>query len=239
MAGARAKVARRTTSEETPAEGRLYGGMSAAERRAGRRARLLTAGFDLFGTIGFQKTTIPMICSASGVTARHFYEEFPSREALLRSLYDQIHEATYVIVRDALRALDKPHYERVLASNTAYYHFLTEDPRRARIYALESLGVSPELEQYRRETRERSVRQLTRATEWLEPTGVLRNVDSRLVAVGLSSAAVAILAEWVLASKKPSVEKMAETLTMFWIRTLQMDRLDNAFSDQHHHTEHL
>ncbi|HTW84110.1 MAG TPA: TetR/AcrR family transcriptional regulator [Candidatus Sulfotelmatobacter sp.] len=235
MASSRAaKSPRRTADENAPAEsGRLYGGLSASERRAGRRARLLAAGFDLFGTIGFQKTTIPMICSASGVTARHFYEEFPSREALLRAIYDDVSETTYQIIRDALRETDKPHYERVLASNQAYYEYLTADPRRARIYALESLGVSPELEQHRRVVRERVVQQLTRATDWLEPTGVLRNVDSRLVAVGLSSAAVAILAEWVLAARKPSVEKMAETLTMFWVRTLQMDTLDDAFAEHH------
>ncbi|HTC29133.1 MAG TPA: helix-turn-helix domain-containing protein, partial [Candidatus Acidoferrum sp.] len=67
---------------------RRYGGLSVAQRRAERRARLLAAGLQLFGTAGFLKTSIPMICNASGVTARHFYEEFPSREALLRTILD-------------------------------------------------------------------------------------------------------------------------------------------------------
>jgi AcrR family transcriptional regulator len=205
---------------------RLYGGLSDAQRRAGRRERLLMAGFELFGSAGYLKTTIPMLCNASGVTARHFYEEFASREALLRAIYDDLAERAYVIVRDALRATDRPVYERVLASNRAYYRFFTEDPRRARIYAIESLGISPELEQHRRAMRERSVQQLTRATEWLEPTGILQEIDSRLVSVGLASAAVAILAEWVLAAKKPSIEKMAETLTLFWMRTLRLERFD-------------
>jgi AcrR family transcriptional regulator len=234
MAATRAtgKTARRSAPDASAADsGRLYGGLSAAERRAGRHARLLLAGFELFGTVGFQKTTIPMICSTSGVTARHFYEEFPSREALLRALYDEIADTAYDVVREALRATDLPVHERVLRSNTAYYTYLTADARRARIYALESLGVSPELEQHRRTARERAVRQLTRAQEWLEPTGLLKNVDSRLVAVGLASAAVAILAEWVLAVRKPSVEKMADTLTMFWMRTLQIDRLDTDLRD--------
>ncbi len=208
---------------------RKYGGLSLRERRADRRERLVGAAFDLFGTQGFQKTTIPMICNASGVTARHFYEEFSSREALLRAIFDDLAERAYDLVREDLRATQTPVYERVLASNRAYYSFFTEDPRRARIYAIESLGISPELEKHRRDVRERSVRQLTRATEWLEPTGVLQDLDSRLVAVGLSSAAVALLAEWVLATKKPSVEKMAETLTHFWMRTL---RLEDATSER-------
>jgi AcrR family transcriptional regulator len=206
---------------------RVYGGLSIHERRAERRERLVTAAFDLFGTLGYQRTTIPMICNASGVTARHFYEEFSSREALLRAIFDELAERAYELVREALRATDKPVYERVLSSNRAYYTFFIEDPRRARIYAIECLGISPELEQHRHEVRERLVRQLTRATEWLEPTGVLKGLDIRLVAVGLSSAAVALLTEWVLATRKPSVEKMAETLTLFWMRMLRLDRIQD------------
>ncbi len=201
---------------------RLYGGLSVNQRRAERRERLLAAGFDLFGTAGYLKTTIPMICSDAGVTARHFYDEFDSREALLRAIFDDLAERSYDIVRQALRHTDKPVYERVLSANRAYYRFFTEDPRRAQIYALECLGISPELEAHRRDMRERSVRQLTRATEWLESSRLLRDVDSRLVAIGLASAAVAMLAEWVLATKKPSLEKMAEMLTLFWMRTLQL-----------------
>jgi hypothetical protein len=85
------------------------------------------------------------------------------------------------------------------------------------------LGISPGLEQHRRDLRERSIRQLTRATDVLEPTGVLHDLDSRLISIGLGSAAVAILAEWVLATNKPSVDKMAEMLTVFWTRTLRLD----------------
>lgn len=201
---------------------RLYGGLSVTQRRAERRERLLATGFDLFGTAGYLKTTIPMICSGAGVTARHFYDEFDSREALLRAIFDDLAERSYDIVRQALRLTDKPVYERVLSANRAYYKFFTEDPRRARLYALECLGISPELETHRRDMRERSVRQLTRAAEWLESSRLLHDLDSRLVAIGLASAAVAILAEWVLAPKKPSLEKMAETLTLFWMRALQL-----------------
>ncbi len=76
-------------------QGRTYAGLSAPERRAERRERLLDAALELFGTAGFPKTTIPMLCSAAGVTARHFYDEFDSREALLRTLYDGIAEAVF------------------------------------------------------------------------------------------------------------------------------------------------
>jgi AcrR family transcriptional regulator len=162
-----------------------------------------------------------MLCTGSGVTARHFYEEFGSREALLRAILDDIAERTFEIVREALRATDIPVHERVLRSNRAYYGYLTADPRRARIYALESLGISVELEQHRREIRERSVRQLTRAAQW-NGAGTPVDLNPRLVSIGLSSAAIAILAEWVLAERKPAVEEMAQTLTLIWMRTLRL-----------------
>lgn len=202
---------------------RLYGGLSVSARRASRRERLLSAAFQLYGTIGYHQTTIPMLCSESGVTARHFYEEYSSREALLRTLLDDIAERSYEIVRDALRATELPVRERILASNRAYYAYLTADARRARIYAIESLGISDELESHRRDLRERSVRQLTRAVQWREPAGAPIDLDGRLVSIGLASAAVAILAEWVLAGEKPAVETMAQTLTLIWIRTLRLE----------------
>ncbi len=202
---------------------RVYGGLSVSDRRASRRERLLTAGFELFGTAGFHKTTIPMLCSQSGVTARHFYEEFESREAVLRAIYDDLAERAYEIVREKLRATGIRVYDRVLAANRAYYVYLTEDPRRARIYAVECLGVSDAMEQHRLDVRERSIRQLTRAQRWVEVEGVTSDLDSRLVAIGLASAAVALLAEWVLAKTKPDVDTMAHTLTRFWMRTLRLE----------------
>jgi AcrR family transcriptional regulator len=54
-------------------DSRRYGGLSAGERRAGRRARLLEAGLEFYGMLGFRHTTIPQLCSSAGVTARHFY----------------------------------------------------------------------------------------------------------------------------------------------------------------------
>ena len=73
---------------------RRYAGLLLHERRADRRARLAAAGLELYGTTGYDATTIPMLCSAAGVTSRHFYEEYGSRETLLRQVYDTIWHAS-------------------------------------------------------------------------------------------------------------------------------------------------
>jgi AcrR family transcriptional regulator len=208
------------SSRPDAAPGRIYAGRSADERRAERRERLLDAGLELFGTLGFHKTTIPMLCTASGVTARHFYDEFASRELLLRSVYDRIATAVFERVIAALRARDKGVRERIHDSNDAYFRYLTSDPRLARIYTIEAVGMHAELEQHRRTKREAFVKKLTKATQRLDDRGV----DSRLLSAALAGAAHDLLLEWVLAARRPSIERMVETVTTLWIRTLQLDR---------------
>jgi AcrR family transcriptional regulator len=205
--------------------GRLYGGLSAPERRADRRARLMKVGLELFGTVGFQKTTIPHLCSAAGVTARHFYDEFDSREALLRALYDEIAEGMHARVVGVLREAFPDVRERIRASNMAYFTYLTDDPRLARIYALEAVGISAELEVHRRAKREQMIRTLTRATQVLERRGLVPAVDSALFSAALAGGAHDLLLEWVLAARRPSVEKMVDTITTIWVHTLKLDEI--------------
>lgn len=199
--------------------GRRYGGLSDAQRRAQRRERLFAAGFALFGTQGFATTTIPMLCSQAAVTARHFYEEFDSREAVLRELYDSIADDAIARVRAALRESSSAPYERIRSSNVSYFGYMTEDPRRARIYALESLGVSEELEHHRRAKRELFVKLINP-----DQASVLAPLDSRLLSVAVSGAAQALLLDWVLSAKRPPADTLVDTLTMIWMRTLKLER---------------
>lgn len=198
---------------------RLYAGLSAQQRRAERRERLLDAGLELFGTVGFQKTTIPMLCSASGVTARHFYEEFDSREALLRVLYDGIAETAFQRVVQALRDASRGPRDRIRDSTAAYFRYLTSDPRLARIYTIEAVGMHADLETHRRTKRENFVKKLTKAAQRVESDAV----DSRLLSAAIAGAAHDLLLEWVLAPRRPSVEKMIDTITTLWVRTLRLD----------------
>ncbi|MEA2719637.1 MAG: hypothetical protein QOJ39_1501 [Candidatus Eremiobacteraeota bacterium] len=219
--GVRKKSPRSRAPERiaTP-KGRLYAGLSAPERRAERRERLLDAGLELFGTAGFAKTTIPMLCSASGVTARHFYEEFESREALLRTIYDRIAETAFAGVVGALRNANQGVRERIRDSNAAYFRYLTSDLRLARIYTIEAVGMHSELESHRRAKREAFVKKLTKAAQRVETTAV----DSRLLSAALAGAAHDLLLEWVLSPRRPSVDRMIDTITTLWVRTLHLDR---------------
>jgi AcrR family transcriptional regulator len=186
------------------------------ERRADRRARLLAAGLELFGTDGFARTTIPMLCSAAGVAARHFYEDFASREALLKEIYNDIAAGAVEAVRAVLHDPQIAGAARIRRANEAYFTELTSDPRRARIYALEAVGVSAELEQHRRATRERFIALIRPPQEH-----VIAPLEAELLSVAVAGAAHALLLEWVLAKRGPPVAAMVDTITTLWLRTLK------------------
>lgn len=217
-------------SVETPGDSRRYAGLSATERRAGRRARLLEAGLEYYGTIGFRHTTIPQLCSAAGVTARHFYEEFGTQENLLRAVFDRIADDVLETIRTELYVPGRTWTEIVRQSCAAYFRFMAEDRRRARIFAIEIVGVSVELDLHRKRVRDAFAAVCTESTERLTAQAGSPDVDVRLLSISLAGAAEALTTEWVLARPRPSTAQLIEQLSNVWIRTLQIDRLDPALA---------
>ncbi|WP_227984171.1 TetR/AcrR family transcriptional regulator [Nocardia spumae] len=133
---------------------RTYGGISAAERRAGRRAALLDAALEIIGTQGADKLTVAGLCAQAGLNERYYYEQFDGREAVLTALIDGIAEELAVAIVGALRKLeddapgsDAPRPDtRAMAhaAVSAGIHVLTDDPRKARV-ALAVSASTPEL----------------------------------------------------------------------------------------------
>jgi AcrR family transcriptional regulator len=142
---AKAGSTRRRTGET------IHRGKTTTERRAERRERLMATGLELFGTVGYGDTTIEGICAHAHVTARHFYEEFDSREALLTAVFDQVVEQGRQAVAAALSSApeDDPS-ERLRVALHAFVSTMLDDPRRARVQCVQVVGVSPALEAHRR-----------------------------------------------------------------------------------------
>lgn len=125
---------------------RDYGGISAADRRAERRRKLLSAGRRIWGQSGISEVTVRGVCSAAGLIPRYFYEQFPDREALLFAVSDEVRDELLAALvtagvgdpgtlRDKLRAalgafLDiiaaDPHVHRIATSDVSSVAGLTE-----------------------------------------------------------------------------------------------------------------
>ena len=82
-----------------------YGGVSAEERVADRRARLLEAGLECFGTAGSPATGVKDVCRAAGLTDRYFYESFKDGRALFLAVFDDVTDALFGAVAEAVLAV--------------------------------------------------------------------------------------------------------------------------------------
>jgi len=114
---------------------RPYRGISAEDRRTGRRARLVEAALDLVGERGVAIVTAEAVCSHAGLTKRYFYESFADRDALLVTLVEDILDDVRVAIADALTASPDDVGSRIGATVRALVDTLAADPRRARLYA--------------------------------------------------------------------------------------------------------
>ncbi|WP_405489500.1 TetR/AcrR family transcriptional regulator [Nocardia sp. NBC_00511] len=123
---------------------RTYGGISAAERRSGRRTALLDAALDILGTQGIDKLTVSALCTAAGLNERYYYENFDSRDAVLSAVFDLIAEELATTLLASLHTAPEAPRAKAHAAITAGIGVLTDDPRKARVALLVSAST-PEL----------------------------------------------------------------------------------------------
>ncbi|MGH2987557.1 MAG: TetR/AcrR family transcriptional regulator, partial [Solirubrobacterales bacterium] len=119
---------------------RPYRGVSADDRRAVRRARLIEAGLELLGERGWQGTTVRAVCAEAGLTERYFYESFAGRDELLAGVFDRVATEAAEGVLRAVEAAPHDARSKARAAIGAFVEMLTDDPRRARAMLLESFG---------------------------------------------------------------------------------------------------
>ncbi|HEX5201480.1 TetR/AcrR family transcriptional regulator [Paractinoplanes rhizophilus] len=125
----------------------IYRGVSAADRAAERRARLLAAALTVWADPGV-RTTMTAVCAEAGLTERYFYESFTGLEALLEAVMDTIAAEIETTSRTAAEAAGDDPVARVRASVRAFMELLVADPRKGRVAIVESVAV-PKLRQRR------------------------------------------------------------------------------------------
>ncbi len=121
----------------------MWGGRTAEERRAERRARLIHAAFETWGDSGWAAVTMRGVCAKAGLTDRYFYESFTDRDALLAAVWDQLRdETTAAIITVHAEMADAHPLEQLRGvAEVAVTRFAAE-PRRARILFGDHSGSS-------------------------------------------------------------------------------------------------
>lgn len=112
---------------------RSYGGITGDERRAERRRRLLDAGYTLLAEGGPAALTVTGVCRGAGLTTRYFYEQFPSRDALMAAIVEAEARAVIELIVEAALSTEGDPQQRGEAAVGALLDALEADPRRVRM----------------------------------------------------------------------------------------------------------
>jgi AcrR family transcriptional regulator len=131
---------------------RPYGGVSAAERVAARRTRLLDAGLELFGTRGFPNTSVKDVCREAGVTDRYFYESFRDSMELFVAVFDRVTDELFTSVARAVAAVEPEPEPQLRASIGTFVAALADDPRKRRVVFSEAAAAGAGAERHMRAT---------------------------------------------------------------------------------------
>ena len=185
---------------------RLYRGMSAADRRADRRRRLLDAALDVIGTRGYAAATIPEVCARAGVTARHLYEEFGGREELLLALYGQVVAEHLTVMVEALRSEADDLEATVRQTVDATIRGWVEDERRARLAFIEVVGVSDAVEEQRMATLDAYAKALAADAGRLADAGLIPERDRTIEARAVVGMVTHLIADWLHREDREPIE---------------------------------
>ncbi len=176
------------------------------DRVAQRRALLLVAALEAFGTRGYHAVTVREICAGAGLTERYFYESFKSLEALFSALYlqlnGQLKQATLAALIAAnanSSASDSSGRIDVLAGAAlrVLLEFIRDDPRRARVMLIDAISISHDVQQISGQITREYMELTRRFIDQLFPDAASRGVDLDLIASGLLGSNIHIATHWV------------------------------------------
>ena len=197
-----------------PAPQGRYGGRSAEERRADRRARLIEAGLELFGTVGYALATVGRIARTANLSTRQYYEEFSGREALLIAVYDTIQQDAEQAVAAALAGTaGQPLSARFEAAVGAHLHSTATDLRRAKVAFVEIVGVNPSVESHRMQTRARWTAVINALLAGAVESGEIADRDRRLAPSAFIGAVNGLVQDWCSAEDRPPLADVIDQLS--------------------------
>jgi AcrR family transcriptional regulator len=191
---------------------RLYRGISASERRARRRELLLEAGLEVFGTDGYAGSSVRAISAAASLNSRYFYESFASREELLYEVYTTVLKEISLEVIDATAQAGTVE-EQAREGLRAAWTIIMEDRRKAKVIAVEILGVSERLERARQTAMHAFADIVANNAKRLASKGIRLRMDPVLTARALMGAVVELQVDWVNGEVDASLDEIVEHFT--------------------------
>ena len=188
---------------------RSYGGVSAADRAAARRAALVDAAIRLFGTQGYVATGVKQLCREAGLTDRYFYESFRDRGELYAAAFEHVVTELLAVVGSAALAEVGAPDRQARAAVEGFIGHLTADPAKAKLLFLEVGAVGGEVAREVRASTRRFAELLAGAAR---PHLAPGTSDLRLTMAALSliGAMGVVILEWLDGALDATVEEITD-----------------------------
>lgn len=174
---------------------RNYGGVTAEQRRAIRRAALIEAALDLFAEDGARAVSKRAVCARARLNDRYFYEHFADADALLEAITRDLTAEGLEAVNATMRSVAPDIRAQVHATANAALAFLTADARRGQL--LLRSHTSEVLQRARLE----STRAISTAMSAMlrQPLGAsaASQLDTDMAAFAFVSGAMEVIAGWL------------------------------------------
>jgi AcrR family transcriptional regulator len=195
---------------------RRYAGATAEERNKQRRERLLDAGFEVFGRQGYRDTTLRQICAQARMTDRYFYDHFES----LDDIFLQVrHRLTGELVERIMRVLMKPEPDpvrMVRQTLAAFFEYIKEDPRRARVLLLDAMNFSQVSTEVAK-SRLNWYANLVEARLKMRYPNLPPHLDFQLVAGGVLGHVTYVASVWAMQKYETPIEHLVDHAAYAWV----------------------
>lgn len=200
-------------------KGRTYGGLTAQQRTAARRERLIDAGIEVFGTDGYRAASVRAVIRASGLGERYFYENFADLDELLVAVAARIHDEVMAETLLAVTGAGDQPMDRARVGLDAFVRAMTRDPRRARIKLLEMSGAGENVQQRRREGMQAIANFIAAGA----PDGAgIDGLDRRMLALGLVGAVNELMIDWFIGGGEGDIDLLVEHCLVLFEGVMQL-----------------
>jgi AcrR family transcriptional regulator len=162
----------------------VYRGVSAADRAAERRSRLLAATLAVWADPDVS-TTMTNVCAQAGLSERYFYESFANLDAAQTAVLDAVATEIEATTHAAAEEAGPDPAARAMASVGAFVRLLVDDPRKGRVAIVEAAAM-PSLRPRRTELMRRFAHRTAEAARelGLSPRGGTEDELAGLLFIG-------------------------------------------------------
>lgn len=194
---------------------RAYGGVSADDRRAERRERLMDAAYTLLTEQGAAALTVTGVCSAARLTARYFYEHFDNRDALLLALVEEETVRVMDGILVAAQSAEGEPLERARAAVAALVQAIEDDPRRLRMAQAEDEFVM----RMRQVVADRMIERMVEQGQVVWPQAAEHPERMRIASALVVGGLLQLVSDWAAGGTGAGRDEVVEAGARFAIRT--------------------